>query len=71
MARLKERVFEDPGAPTIIRGVCVTVQTMVAKRFSLRAWVLAIPVGSSTWWMYQFNSSLNACRKGEMLVKQL
>ena len=65
MVRLKERVFEDPGAPTMIRGVCVTVQTMVAKRFSLRAWVLAMPVGSSTCLVYQSNSLLNACRKGE------
>ena len=63
MVRLKESVFEDPGAPTMIKGVCVTVQTIVAKRFSLRAWVFAIPTGSSTWLMYQFSSSLNACRK--------
>ena len=63
MTRLKDSVFEDPGAPTMIRGVCVTVQIMVAKRLSLRAWVLAMPVGSSTWLMYQSSSSLNACRK--------
>ena len=45
MVRLKESVFDDPGAPTIISGVLVTVQIIVAKRFSFSASVLAIPVG--------------------------
>ena len=45
MVRLKESVFDDPGAPTIINGVFVTVQIIVAKRFSFNALDLAIPVG--------------------------
>ena len=45
IVRLKERVFDDPGAPTIINGVFVTVQIIVAKRFSFRASVFAIPIG--------------------------
>ena len=45
MERLKESVFDDPGAPTMINGVFVTVQTIVAKRFSFNASVFAIPVG--------------------------
>ena len=45
MVRLNERVFDDPGAPTMISGVFVTVQIIVAKRFSFSASVFAIPVG--------------------------
>ena len=45
IVRLKESVFDDPGAPTIINGVFVTVQIIVAKRFSFNASVLAIPLG--------------------------
>ena len=45
MVRLKESVFDDPGAPTIISGVLVTVQIIVANKFSFSASVLAIPVG--------------------------
>lgn len=61
--RLKERVFEDPGGPTMMRGVCVIVQMMVAKRFSLSASVLAMPAGRSIWLMYQSSSSLKAFEK--------
>ena len=71
MVKLKESVLDDPGAPTMINGVCVTVQTMVAKRFSFRAWVFAMPGGSSTCLMYQSSSSLNACRKAEKAVGTL
>ena len=45
IVRLKESVFDDPGAPTMISGVFVTVQIIVAKRFSFNAPVFAIPVG--------------------------
>ena len=45
MVRLKESVFDDPGAPTMISGVLVTVQIIVANKFSFSASVLAMPVG--------------------------
>ena len=45
MVRLKESVFDDPGAPTMISGVLVTVQIIVANKFSFSASVFAIPVG--------------------------
>ena len=45
MVRLKESVFDDPGAPTIISGVLVTVQIIVANKFSFSASVFAIPAG--------------------------
>ena len=45
IVRLKESVFDDPGAPTMINGVFVTVQIIVAKRFSFNASVFAIPGG--------------------------
>jgi len=45
MVRLKDSVFDDPGAPTMISGVFVTVQIIVANKFSFNASVLAIPVG--------------------------
>jgi len=45
MVRLKDNVFDDPGAPTMISGVLVTVQIIVANKFSFRASVLAMPVG--------------------------
>ena len=45
MVRLKERVFDDPGTPTMINGVFVTVQMIVAKIFSFNASVFAIPIG--------------------------
>ena len=45
MVRLKESVFDDPGAPTIISGVFVAVHIIVANKFSFRASVFAIPVG--------------------------
>ena len=43
--RLKESVFDDPGAPTMINGVFVTVQIIVAKMFSFNALDFAIPTG--------------------------
>lgn len=45
MVRLNESVFDDPGAPTMINGVFVTVQIIVAKTFSFNALDLAIPGG--------------------------
>ena len=45
IVRLNESVFDDPGAPTMISGVLVTVQIIVANKFSFSASVLAIPVG--------------------------
>jgi len=45
---VKESVFDDPGAPTIISGVFVTVHRMVTKRFSFNASVFAIPAGKIT-----------------------
>ena len=45
IVRLKESVFDDPGAPTMIRGVLVTVQIIVANKFSFSASVLATPAG--------------------------
>ena len=46
MVRLKESFFDDPGAPTMISGVLVIVQIMVANKFSFSASVLAIPSGN-------------------------
>ena len=43
--RLKDSVLDDPGAPTIIRGIFVTVQIIVANKFSFSASVFAMPVG--------------------------
>ena len=45
---LKESVFDDPGAPTIITGVFVTVHKIVTNRFSFNASVFAIPAGKIT-----------------------
>jgi len=45
MVRLKDSVFDDPGAPTMISGVLVTVQIIVANKFSFSASVLAMPAG--------------------------
>jgi hypothetical protein len=39
--------FEDPGGPTIIRGVCDKEQTSVTKTFSFNPLVTAIPAGTS------------------------
>jgi hypothetical protein len=39
--------FEDPGGPTIIRGVCDKEQTSVTKTFSFSPLVTAIPAGTS------------------------
>ena len=44
-ARLKESVLLEPGAPTMIRGVLVQQQAMMLKRFSIRAFVFAMPRG--------------------------
>jgi len=55
--RLKDSVLDDPGAPTMISGVLVTVQIIVANKFSFNAPVLAMPGGKlrllmkkSIWW---------------------
>jgi hypothetical protein len=39
--------FEDPGGPTIIKGVCDKEQTNVTKTFSFSPLVTAIPAGIS------------------------